>query len=159
MNTHKLSKYLTLGIVVVLLIPLGSSLMVSAQMNSPTLYIGWVTSHPYQSLSTYNPNLFDGGLGGSFYGLVYAYTALLNVSDNGIIPCLIENWSFSPSNWEQVWQNETVNVTITLRHSGWANGAPVTAYDIEATCLILDILGAGVFSNSHEIRKSFVILY
>ncbi|WP_225905802.1 ABC transporter substrate-binding protein [Stygiolobus caldivivus] len=158
MNTHKLSKYLTLGIVMVLLIPLASSLMVSAQMNSSTLYIGWVTSHPYQSLSTYNPNLFDGGLGGSFYGLVYAYTALLNVSNNGIIPCLIENWSFSPSNWEQVWQNETVNVTITLRHSGWANGAPVTAYDIEATCLILDILGAPPYPNYTVVNNYTIII-
>lgn len=142
----------------VLLIPLASSLMVSAQMNSSTLYIGWVTSHPYQSLSTYNPNLFDGGLGGSFYGLVYAYTALLNVSNNGIIPCLIENWSFSPSNWEQVWQNETVNVTITLRHSGWANGAPVTAYDIEATCLILDILGAPPYPNYTVVNNYTIII-
>lgn len=159
MNTHKLSKYLTLGIVLILLVPLVSSTTTLAQMNaSNTLYIGWVTSHPYQSLSTYNPNLFDGGLGGSFYGLIYAYTALLNVSDNSIIPCLIENWSFSPPNWEQVWKNETVNVTITLRHSGWANGAPVTAYDILATCLILDILGAPPYPNYTIINNYTIVI-
>ncbi|QGR19611.1 ABC transporter substrate-binding protein [Stygiolobus azoricus] len=159
MNSHKLSKYLTLGIVLILLVPLTSSITTLAQTNtSNTLYIAWVTPHPFQSLSTYNPNLFAGGLGGSFYGLVYAYTALLNVSNNGIIPCLIENWSFSPPNWEQVWKNETVNVTMTLRHSGWANGAPVTAYDILATSLILDILGAPPYPNYTVINNYTIVI-
>lgn len=159
MNTHLLLKYATLGIILILLIPMINSATVLASSNSSnTLYIGWVTSHPYTSLSTFNPNLFDGGMGGSFYGLIYSYTALLNVSDNGIIPCLISNWSISPANWEQVWQNETVNVTITLRNSGWANGSPVTANDILATCLILDILGAPPYPNYTVVNNHTIVI-
>ncbi len=159
MNPHVLLKYVTIGIILILLIPMINSATVFASSSSSnTLYIGWVTSHPYTSLSTFNPNLFDGGMGGSFYGLIYSYTALLNVSDNGIVPCLISNWSISPANWEQVWQNETVNVTITLRNSGWANGAPVTANDILATCLILDILGAPPYPNYTVVNSHTIVI-
>ncbi|ARM77077.1 cellobiose-binding protein [Acidianus manzaensis] len=129
---------------------LAPSMIASSQSSSSsTLTIGWVTSSPYTSLSTYNPNIFSQGLGGAFYGLVYAYSAVLNVSNNQMIPGIIENWSFSPSNWVQEYNNiSTVNVTMHLNPEyHWANGQPVTAYDILATCLILDAYGAPPYPN------------
>jgi len=136
-----LLKYISLLISLLILVtPLGSigSFVVTAQSSSSTLYIAWINPTPYESLSTYNPNIFAGGLGGSFYGIAYAYSTILNVSNNVMLPGLIENWSFSPSNWEQVWQKEPINVTLYVRHNtGWGDGTPVTAYDIMATDLIL----------------------
>ncbi|AWR98235.1 ABC transporter substrate-binding protein [Acidianus sulfidivorans JP7] len=122
----------------------------SQSSSSSTLTIGWVTTEPYTSISTYNPNIFTGiGLGGAFYGLVYAYSAVLNVSNNQMIPGIVENWSFSPSNWVQIYnQISSVNVTLHLNPAyHWANGQPVTAYDILATCLVLDAYSAPPYPN------------
>ncbi|WP_369610312.1 ABC transporter substrate-binding protein [Sulfurisphaera javensis] len=123
--------------------------IVNSQTSSNTLTIGWVTSSPYSSLSTYNPNIFSGGLGGAFYGLVYAYSAILNVSNNQMLPGIVENWTFSPSNWVQEFNKlSSVNVTLYLNpNAHWANGQPVTAYDILATCLILDMYSAPPYPN------------
>ena len=160
MSNQKLLKYISIVVVLsLIIIPAASSaLSLAATSSCPTLYLAYVTKSPYQSLSTFNPNLFDGGLGGDFYGLIFAYTITLNVSNNEVIPCLISNWTFSPSNWEQVWQNETVNVTITLRHSGWANGQPVTAYDILATCLILTGLFSAPPYPNYTIVNNYTII-
>lgn len=118
----------------------GAVLTLHAQSaNDQVLYIGWVTSTPYESMSTYNPNLFAGSLGGAFYGLVYAYSAVLNVTSGQMIPALVVNWTISPPNWQQVWKTQPINITITVRKgSGWADGAPVTAYDLLATELVLE---------------------
>ncbi|NON63572.1 ABC transporter substrate-binding protein [Acidianus sp. RZ1] len=140
-------KYLGLFVLIVLGITITPSIFLASSSNGNVLTIGWPTSTPYQGLSTFNPNLFDGGLGGDFYGVVYAYSAVLNVSDNGVVPAIVTNWTFSPSNWEQVWQNQSVNVTMNLRNSGYANGVPVTAYDIAATCMVLDVFSAPPYPN------------
>ncbi|QGR18129.1 ABC transporter substrate-binding protein [Sulfurisphaera ohwakuensis] len=128
---------------------LPSVTIITNSQTSNVLTIGWVTSSPYTSLSSYNPNIFSGGLGGAFYGLVYAYSAILNVSNNQMLPGIVENWTFSPSNWVQEFNSlSSVNVTLYLNpNAHWANGQPVTAYDILATCLILDMYSAPPFPN------------
>ncbi|BCU67076.1 hypothetical protein HS7_05130 [Sulfolobales archaeon HS-7] len=143
---------------VIVLLSLGAfTPLLSAQGNN-ILYIPFVESTAFQSLSTYNPNIFSGGLGGDFYGIVYAYSGVLNVSNGQMLPGLIVNWSFSPANWMQVWQNQTVNVTYTIRNdSGWADGTPVTAWDIAATCYVLDMYGAPPFANITVINNYTVV--
>lgn len=124
-----------------------------SQQASSALTIGWIVSSPYTSLSTYNPNIFAGGLGGAFYGLIYAYSTVLNVSNNVMLPVVVQNWTFSPPDWVQryselVAKNATVNVTLYLNPSyHWANGQPVTAYDILATSLVLNMYSAPPYPN------------
>ncbi|QIW25274.1 ABC transporter substrate-binding protein [Sulfolobus sp. S-194] len=139
---------------------LPSVTIIANSQASKVLTIGWVTSSPYTSLSSYNPNIFSGGLGGAFYGLVYAYSAILNVSNNQMLPGIVENWTFSPSNWIQEYNSlSSVNVTLYLNpNAHWANGQPVTAYDILATCLILDMYSAPPFPNYTVINNYTIII-
>ncbi len=142
-----------LGIIALVLIIIFPGISLASSTNN-ILTIGWVTSSPYQSLSTYNPNIFTGGLGGFTYGLDYAYTEILNVTGGYAIPAIVENYTFSPSNWVEEYNNLSyVNITFYLRNnSGWGNGDPVTAYDIYATCLLLNM-----FYNIPPFPKFYII--
>ena len=129
-----------------------SGILATAQTPSlpSTLYLAWYNSNiaAYSSFATYNPNIFAGGLGGDFYGLIYAYSAIVNVTNSQMIPVIVISWNFSPPDWQQVWQKEPVNVTLVIRNdTGWSNGQPLTAYDLMATCLVLDMFSAPPFPN------------
>ncbi|MCY0859903.1 MAG: ABC transporter substrate-binding protein [Sulfolobaceae archaeon] len=112
----------------------------------------------YSSFTTYNPNIFAGGLGGNVYGFIYAYSTIVNVSNSQMLPVLVVSWNFSPANWEQVWTTQPVNVTLVLRNdTGWSNGQPVTAYDILADCLVLDMFGAPPYPNYTVINNYTIV--
>lgn len=143
-----------LGIIFSILIALLSATSIVATSQTSvfpsTLTLSWYNSNieMYSSFTTYNPNIFAGGLGGVFYGLVYAYSAIVNVSNSQMIPVIVVSWNFSPPDWQQVWQKQPINVTLIIRNdTGWSNGQPLTAYDLMATCLVLDMFGAPPFPN------------
>ncbi len=146
---------LELGIIFSIFVMLSSmsGILIASSASSvfpSTLYLGWYNSNvgAFSSFATYNPNIFAGGLGGAFYGLLYAYSALINVTNGQAIPVIVTSWNFSPSNWQQIWQTKPINVTLVIRNdTGWSNGQPLTAYDLMATCLILDMFGAPPFPN------------
>ena len=146
---------LELGIIFSIFVMLSSmsGILIASSASSvfpSTLYLGWYNSNvgTFSSFATYNPNIFAGGLGGAFYGLLYAYSALINVTNGQAIPVIVTSWNFSPSNWQQIWQTKPINVTLVIRNdTGWSNGQPLTAYDLMATCLILDMFGAPPFPN------------
>ncbi|MEM4944485.1 MAG: ABC transporter substrate-binding protein [Saccharolobus sp.] len=129
-----------------------SGILVTSQASAlpSTLILSYYNSNigALSSFSTYNPNIFAGGLGGSFYGLLYAYSAIVNVTNSQMIPVVVVSWNFSPPNWQQVWQTKPVNVTLIIRNdTGWSNGQPLTAYDLMATCLVLDMFSSPPFPN------------
>ena len=137
--------------VITLIFPTSGILAIAQTTSLPTtLYLAWYNPDiaAYSSFTTYNPNIFAGGLGGDFYGLIYAYSAIVNVTNSQMIPVIVISWNFSPPDWQQVWQKKPINVTLVIRNdTGWSNGQPLTAYDLMATCLILDMFGAPPFPN------------
>jgi len=95
------------------------------------------------------------------YGILYGYTAVLNVSSptHNIIPIFIKSWNITPANWQQVWRNQTVNVTIVFRNdSGWSNGQPITAWDYYATSLWLDMFSSPPYANITVINNYTVVI-
>ncbi|AOL16823.1 ABC transporter substrate-binding protein [Sulfolobus sp. A20] len=145
----------------VVLISLSGTLAMSQTSAFPsTLTLSFYNSNieAYSSFATYNPNIFAGGLGGNTYGLLYAYSAIVNVTNSQMIPGLVVSWNFSPSNWQQVWTTQPINVTLVIRNdTGWSNGQPVTAYDILADCLVLDMFGAPPFPNYTVINNYTIV--
>lgn len=150
------------SLVLVLVLVIGFGALTTAQQTGvpPVLYLTIFNGNleAWSSFSTYNPNILSGGMGGSFYGLVWAYSAILNVSNNQMLPIIFTNWTISPANWEQVWQNESISITISMVHSGWSNGTPLTAWDVVATCYWLDMLGAPPYYNFYVINNYTFIM-
>ncbi|ABW02318.1 ABC transporter substrate-binding protein [Caldivirga maquilingensis] len=143
MSKGLITKLLILSISVLALVTVFSSYVPSLTMAQTynitpynTIYMFVTRSPPATGWSTYNPNIFQGGIW--WYGVYQQFLAAVNITTGEFVPLLADNWTMT------VLPNGTLEVLVHLRHSGWDNGIPVTCWDVWATNMLLGLVSAMV---------------